>query len=120
MPDAPDDDTQQLMFGMLDRFTPTHVRMLKLLSDPPSWFDRQGMQWPNTGGSKKDIIQAGMPELAGRGDLIDRYGGALTREGLIQQSLTGIMTENGLRAAATTPLGIQFLAFVEDPESKVD
>ena len=41
LPDAPDDDTQQLFFGMIDRFTPTHVRLLKLLSDPPGWFERR-------------------------------------------------------------------------------
>ena len=120
MPDAPDVDTQQLLFDMIDRFTPTHVRMLKLLSDPPDWFGRYGIARPNISGAKTAIIEAGMPELADRRDLIDRYAGALTGAGLINQSLTGMMTENGLWAAATTPLGAEFLAFVTDPESKVD
>jgi hypothetical protein len=73
VPDAPDADTQQLLFDTIDRFTPTHVRMLKLLSDPPGWFEHHGIQGPNIyAGSKTHIIQAGMPELVSRGDLIDR------------------------------------------------
>lgn len=121
MPDAPDVDTQQLFFDMIDRFTPTHMRMLQLLSDPPGWFDRQGIARPNIYmGPKIGIIEAGMPELSGRRDLIDRYAGALTTAGLINQSLAAVMTENGLWVPATTPLGTEFLAFIADPESKVD
>ncbi|MFI5489198.1 hypothetical protein [Micromonospora echinaurantiaca] len=121
MPDAPDVDTQQLFFDMIDRFTPTHVRMLKLLSDPPGWFDRHGIPRPNFSmGPKTGIIEAGMPELAGRRDLIERYAGALSTAGLINQSLNGIMSESGLWVPATTPLATEFLAFVADPESKVD
>lgn len=121
MPDAPDVDTQQLFFDMIDRFTTTHVRMLKLLSDPPDWFDRHGIPRPNIYmGPKTGIIEAGMPELSGRRDLINRYAEALNTAGLINQSLTAMMSENGLWEPATTPLGAEFLAFIADPESKVD
>ncbi|AVT30238.1 hypothetical protein C6361_12855 [Plantactinospora sp. BC1] len=118
LPDAPDGDTQQLFFGMIDQFTPTHVRLLKLLSDPPGWFDRHQVARPNiTMGSKKAIIEAGMPELGGRQDLIDRYAAALTNAGLVGQSLSGIMTQGGLWGVATTPLGTEFLTFITDPEN---
>lgn len=118
LPDAPDDDTQQLFFDMIDRFTPTHVRLLLLLSDPPGWFIRHNISRPNmTTGSKSVIIEAGMPEFAGRKDLMDRYAGALTGAGLVSQSLSGMMTERGLWAASTTPIGAEFLAFVADPET---
>jgi hypothetical protein len=118
MPDAPDDDTQQLFFDLLDRFTPTHVRLLSLLNNPPGWFDRHGIAQPTTTmGSKTVIIEAGMPELAGRKDLIDRYAGALTNAGLINQAIGGIMTQNGIWAKATTSLGSEFLAFVANPQS---
>ena len=117
LPGAPDDDTQQLFFDMLDRFTPTHVRLLKLLSDPPGWFSRHNLTKPNVMmGGKSVIIEAGMPELASRKDLIDRYAAALSNAGLIAQSLSGLMSEAGLWAAATTPLAADFLAFVADPE----
>jgi hypothetical protein len=119
MPDAPDVDTQQLFFDMIDRFTPTHARLLHLLSDPPGWFQSHNIPQPtSTMGSKSTIIKAGMPELAGRDDLIAQYGAALTNAGLVGQALTGVMTANGMWAPATTPLGDEFLAFVTDPESK--
>jgi len=80
LPDAPDDDTQQLFFAMLDRFTPTHVRLLALLSDPTGWFARHHIGEPNvTIGGKSGIIEAALPELAGRKDLIDRYAAASLR-----------------------------------------
>ncbi|GIE36084.1 hypothetical protein Ait01nite_091290 [Actinoplanes italicus] len=118
LPDAPHDDTQQLFFDMLDRFTPTHVRLLTLLSDPPGWFARHDISRPNvTMGGKSVIIEAGMPELASRKDLIDRYAAALSSSGLIAQSLSGVMSAAGLWAAATTPLASEFLAFISDPET---
>ena len=121
MPDAPDLDTQQLFFDMIDRVTPTPIRLLHLLSDPTGWFERHTLARPGvTTGPKSAIIEAGMPELAGRTDLITRYGAALTTAGLIGQTLSGMMTANGLWAAATTPLGEEFLTFVADPESRVD
>ncbi|WP_430786923.1 hypothetical protein [Actinoplanes sp. G11-F43] len=121
MPDAPDDDTQQLFFDMIDRFTATHVRMLTLLSDPPTWFERHGIDKPNIyAGAKAVVVEAGMPELAGRQDLITRYAGALMNAGLISQPVTGVMSESGVWAKAATPLGIEFLAFVADPEAKID
>lgn len=46
MPDAPDLDTQQLFFDMIDRFTPTHIRLLHLLSDPTGWFGRHNIPRP--------------------------------------------------------------------------
>ena len=119
MPDAPDDDIQQLFFGMIDGFTPTHVRLLKLLSDPPGWFERYDIRRPDiTMGSKVAIIEAGMPELAGRQDLVTRYAGALADAGLVNQSLSGVMTAVGLWAVATTPLAAEFLDFVMDPEGR--
>ncbi len=121
LPQAPDVDAQQLFFDLIDRFTPTHMRMLKLLTDPPAWFDRNGIARPNIfSGPKTAIIEAGMPELAGRSDLTSRFAGALQNAELINQSVTGLMTEAGLWAPSTTRLGREFLLFIADPEITVD
>ncbi|MDZ5447078.1 hypothetical protein U2F26_30905 [Micromonospora sp. 4G57] len=118
MPSAPDEDLQQLFFDLIARFTPTHVRLLKLLSDPPGWFDRVGIARPSYySAARSAIIEVGMPELNGRKDLIDRYGSGLSTTGLVNGSLNGMMTENGLWTPATTELGRQFLSFIEDPET---
>jgi hypothetical protein len=108
LPDAPDDDTQQLFFDMLDRFTPTHVRLLKLLSDPPGWFARHNITKPNVMmGSKSVIIESGMPELANRKDLIDRYTAALSGAGLIAQSLTVARGGSASAAPRSTPIRLR-------------
>jgi hypothetical protein len=124
MPDAPDDDRQQVFFDLLDRFTPTHVRMLTLLSYPFGWFEDHDISLSTfhaavETGRKMAVVEAGMPELAGRPDLIDRYGEALNAAGLIDQSLTRVLSFGTMVSHATTSLGDGFLSFVTDPESKV-
>ncbi|GAA2662242.1 hypothetical protein [Paractinoplanes durhamensis] len=119
MPGAPDLDAQQLFLDLIDRFTPTHVRMLRLIADPPGWFDRNGMARPNISrGSRAHVIEAGMPDLAGRQDLIMRYAAALTTAGVIDQSVTTMMTSGGVWGSGATPLGVDFLEFIAEPRSE--
>ena len=50
LPAAPDQDIQQLYFALIDDLTPTHMRLLTLLDDPPGWFDaRPGLHRPQFG-----------------------------------------------------------------------
>jgi hypothetical protein len=42
------------------------------------------------------LIQTGMPEVAQRSDLIDRYAGALTTNGLINGAIGGMISETGV------------------------
>ena len=123
MPSAPDLDAQQLLFELIDRLTPTHVRMLNFFADRPGWFERHGLARPISV-SGIDTVEAGFPELAGRGDLINRYSDALAVAGLIDQPVSGgqYLATNGLaarlRSPKLTPLGREFLAFVGDPGSR--
>jgi hypothetical protein len=116
-PDAPDEDIQQLFFDLLDRLTPTHVRLLKVLTDPPGWFEKTGFPRPQfaMSSNRSALIEAAMPELAGRRDVIERYYGGLTTGGLVSAPLGGMMTANGAFQPAASELGREFLAFVEDP-----
>ncbi|WP_071803491.1 type 1 periplasmic-binding domain-containing protein [Couchioplanes caeruleus] len=65
-------------------------------------------------------IEAGMPELTNRHDLIDRYARALATAGLILDPITAMMYQTTLSQPATTDLGNEFLAFSTDPETKAD
>jgi hypothetical protein len=116
LPSAPDADTQQLFFDLIDRFTPTHMQLLTHLDDPGGWFDRRGMVRPLFYSAPRTaVIEVAMPEFADRPDLIDRYANGLATNGLINSSLTGMMTGEGLWHPATTQLGREFLAFIQDP-----
>lgn len=116
LPSAPDADTQQLFFDLIDRFTPTHMQLLAHLDDPGGWLDRRGIARPSYYSAPRvAVIEVAMPEFAGRRDLIDRYANALTANGLINTALGAMMTANGLWQPATTHLGREFLAFIRDP-----
>jgi hypothetical protein len=45
-PDAPDADTQAIFLNLIDRFTPSHLRLLALWDDPPAWFESHGRTPP--------------------------------------------------------------------------
>jgi hypothetical protein len=64
LPAAPDQDIQQLYFALIDNLTPTHLRLLTLLDNPPGWFDaRPGLHHPQFGmmSSRTALISAAMP-----------------------------------------------------------
>lgn len=128
MPGAPDPDSQQLLFDLIDRFTPTHVRMLTLISDPAGWFERHGAGQPDAGTVPDSYhVEDAMPELAGRWDLITRYVAGLTSAGVIDkpsvrrvQGPYGVWVRDGADNVvgehfAATPLGTEFLEFIADP-----
>jgi hypothetical protein len=83
-PDAPDADTQAILLNLIDRFTPSHLRLLTLWDDPPAWFEARGLTPPTAGmaGSRTQTIEAGLPEMQGRKDFYTRvadFGRQLVR-----------------------------------------
>jgi hypothetical protein len=89
--DAPDADTQAMFLALVDRFTPSHLRLLTLWDDPPAWFARHGLTPPQAGiaGSRTQTVEAGLLELRGRqgfyrllaADLIGPADGRANRHG---------------------------------------
>src|SRR5258708_9190343 len=67
-PGAPDADTQAIMLGLIDRFTPSHLRLLTLWDDPPAWFASRGLTPPQgvMAGARMLTVEAGLPEMKGR------------------------------------------------------
>jgi hypothetical protein len=63
-PDAPDADTQAIMFDLIDRFTPSHLRLSTLWDDPPAWFASHGIAQPQAAfaTSRTVTVEAGLPE----------------------------------------------------------
>ncbi|MEU4332549.1 hypothetical protein [Nonomuraea dietziae] len=119
MPGAPEPDIQQLYLELIDRLTPTHLRLLILLNDPPGWFD----QYPELtrpqfvlSSNRTQLIAAALPELGAKGQMIiERFYAALTEGGLVNGALQGMMSADGAWQVATTDHGKAFLAFVRNP-----
>lgn len=119
LPGAPDHDLQQLYLSMVDDLTPTHLRLLTLLNDPPLWFNqRPELQRPqfNLSSNRIQLINAALPDLAEKGDqVIERFYSALTSNGLVDGQLQGMMSANGAWQSVTTEFATAFLSFIADP-----
>ncbi|WP_344581718.1 hypothetical protein [Nonomuraea roseoviolacea] len=119
MPGAPELDIQQLYFDLIDRLTPTHMRLLTLLNDPPDWFDRHPeLSRPqfSLSSNRVQLISAALPDLGAQGQaIIERFFAALADSGLVNGSLHGMMTASGAWQPMTTDHASAFLAFVRDP-----
>jgi len=62
-PEAPDADTQAIFLNLVDRFTPSHLRMATLWDDPPAWFASHGIPQPQAAfaTSRTVTVEAGLP-----------------------------------------------------------
>lgn len=118
LPGELDSDSQAMFLRYVRDFTPSHLRLLKLLDDPPAWFAAHGIPWPNVsmGGLGSVVVERGMPEMAGRKELYRRMFADLNAAGLSNTGdLGGTMTGHGLTQQRTTETGRAFLRFISDP-----
>jgi hypothetical protein len=117
LPTAPDTDTQMMFLGWVDDFTSSHLRLLALLNDPPGWFARHGLRAPSLHmGSHSHIVEAALPEMAGRLDFYVQLLRDLRAAGLVMiDSLYITQTGASLMQSTTSPTGKRFIDFISDP-----
>ncbi|SRR6266568_2711412 len=116
-PDAPDADTQAIFLNLVDRYTPSHLRMLQLWDDPPAWFARHSLTPPQgvMAGSRTMTVEAGLPEMQGRQEFYLLVASDLMSAGLMTASLPGMVTYEVLMDRLTNDLGRQFVRFISPP-----
>ncbi len=116
-PDAPDADTQAIMLSLVDRFTPSHLRLVTLWDHPPAWFARHGLTPPQAAmaGSRTQTVEAGLPEMRGRKDFYLLVAGELGAAGMMTASLSGMVSDSALMSRLTTDFGRQFVRFISPP-----
>jgi hypothetical protein len=116
-PDAPDADTQAIMLSLVDRFTPSHLRLVTLWDNPPAWFARHGLTPPQAAmaGSRTQTVEAGLPEMRGRKDFYLLVAGELSAAGMMTASLSGMVSDSALMSRLTTDFGRQFVRFISPP-----
>lgn len=117
-PDAPDADTQAIMLNLVDRYTPSHLRLLTLWDDPAAWFERHGVTAPAVAmsGSRTQTVEAGLPEMRGRRDFYMLITRELESDGLLVPTVPGMVSTSSLTNRLTTELGRQFLRFISHPD----
>jgi hypothetical protein len=122
-PGAPDEDTQAVIMELVERFTPSHLRLLTLWNDPPAWFAShdiplpEPLSWAGVLPTSRTVtIEDGLPEMRGRGDLYLPIARELMAAGLmVDVNLSLAVTPQALMNSLTTPLGSQFVKFISPP-----
>jgi len=113
-PDAPAADTQAIFLNLIDRFTPSHLRLLTLWDDPPAWFTSHGLTPPQAAmaGSRTQTVEAGLPEMRDRKDFYLLIAGELGSAQMLTASLQGMVSGRALMDRLTTGFGRQFVKFI--------
>jgi hypothetical protein len=116
-PEAPDADTQAIFFNFVDRFTPSHLRLVTLWDDPPAWFNSHGLTPPEAGfiGTRTATVDAGLPEMRGRKDFYLLVASELGSAGMLTANLSGSVSPSALLDRLTTDFGRQFVRFISPP-----
>lgn len=113
-----DEDEQAEFIHLIDRFTPSHLRLLGLLNDPRGWIAKNGCPVPSDGfTSVWRVIALCMPKMIDREDTINNLVRDLQTGGIIQQTL--IVREeiegSGALEPRTTAYGRRFVNFISAP-----
>ena len=114
-PDAPDADTQSIFMNMVDRFTSSHLRMLALWDDPPAWFSSRSLPRPTSSGNRARTVEAALPEMRGRGQLIALIAGELKTAQLLTADMAGMASDQGMMQRLTTDFGRHLVRFISPP-----
>lgn len=115
--DAPDADTQAIMLYLIDRFTPSHLRLVTLWDDPPAWFAAHHLTPPQAAfsASRTQTVEAGLPEMKGRRDFYLLIASELSSAQMLTANLGGMVSPASLMDRLTTDFGSQFVRFISDP-----
>lgn len=116
-PDAPDADTQAVFLNLVDRFTPSHLRLLTLLDDPPTWFASTGLTPPQNvmTGPRALTVKAGLPEMQGQEAFCGIVVSELESAGMLIAGIQGMVTGHSLMDRITSDFGRKFVRFISPP-----
>lgn len=113
----PDEWLGRQFLGLIERFDPWHLRLLKAMDDPPGWAKEHGVNYrPAFSSSLGGFIDAAFPELKDRHDFYGQLWAELGQAGLVGASgLSTMMTESGWLSPRTNERGKKFLRFISEP-----
>lgn len=107
LPNAPDEDLQQMFLNYIDMFTPWHLRMLVFAAKLERWVERraESKRDAHTFSRLESMLQAEFPQLEERQDFVAQVKEDLLTRGIIQDNLWW----------EPTRMGDAFLRFVQEP-----
>lgn len=123
LPGAPDTDMQLIFLRWIEDYTSAHLQILTLLNDPEGWYAKRNILTKKDviSGSRRQMVEEGIPEFAGRQEFVDVVVSDLSRAGLIKiSSLGGMISGNGMYQPVTSELAATFIAFITDPRRSTE
>jgi hypothetical protein len=112
-----EENQRQILMQFLERITPLHAAVLKVLDNPPANANVQRMPSISMGGLNQ-VVDAAIPDLRGNRAIAERIVADLEAMGLLSgASLHVMMSGSGLMAQRSTPLGRLVLQFISEPGS---
>ncbi len=122
LPNAPDEDLQQVFLNHVDSLTPWHLSILSFFDNPERWAQLNGVTYPSwTAGGASQVLEHSFPQLRGRREIYDQYVNDLAARGLFGGSswLHSMMSRQGMFSSRTTALGKAFLQFISKPNQTI-
>jgi hypothetical protein len=117
---GPDEHTEMMFIRFIDEFTALHLQLLAYLRDPGGWFQKHGLQrTDHYVGARSTVLETAFPALRGRAAFYGQIVRELSARGLAQDSLTGMVTAQGMWDPLTTDQGNSFLDYISDPPRQV-
>jgi hypothetical protein len=103
-------------FGYIERFSPAHARVLKLLADPSSSQEMKLKASQMMAGAQMSVLEAALPASVISPGALSRVLSDLHREGLADTSgMMAMGTPGVFLAKRSTGVGDAFLQFIADP-----
>jgi hypothetical protein len=114
---VPDEDTEAIFLSLISRYTPWHLRILRLLQNPMRLAKEKGMQPDNYHiGSRSQLLEQYFPELRGERQFYDIVVSDLSSDGMLGiDDVHGNITAHGMFQKVTTDWGDVFLTFIASP-----
>ena len=112
-----DEDVEAIYIHLIDRYTPWHLRILRLFQNPADLGAARGLRAEKYyAGSRAQLLEEYYPELRGQRQFYDLLVSELRADGMLAvQDLQGMITGQGMFQKVTTEWGDRFIAFISSP-----
>jgi hypothetical protein len=111
-----DENVRQMFMQYIDRMTPLHASVLRLMDDPQKSPDAQKAASGMMTGGLDHIVEAAIPVLTGKKEIGARVAADLGDMGLFNGNYNGMLSGAGMLQRRTTNLGRSFLRFISEPQ----
>jgi hypothetical protein len=111
------EDQEAMFLGLVDRYTPWHLCILRLFQSPLELAAQKGIR-PESFylGSRTQLVETYFPELKGQNQLYNAVVAELAADRMLGvRDLGGMITAQGMFQKVTTEWGDRFLAFITSP-----